>query len=109
MTGAEVSYALLTFFLVRKPDVWQSKREKRGFLMLHIRSCNQLSFRLEVFLAVEVNGQSGSGFGGVVGEGEAMGVRDGLEAGLAEIGPLGGYHCLQSGPVAMGLKAKMFN
>ena len=37
-----------------------------------------------------------------------MGVRDGLEAGLPEVGPLGGDHCLQSGPVAMGLKAERF-
>ena len=37
-----------------------------------------------------------------------MGVRDGLEAGLPEVGPLGGYHRLQSGPVAMGLKAERF-
>ena len=33
-----------------------------------------------------------------------MGVRDGLETRLAEVGPLGGYHSLEGGPVAMGLE-----
>ena len=33
-----------------------------------------------------------------------MGVRDGLETCLPEVGPLGGYHSLEGGPVAMGLE-----
>ena len=73
---------------------------------------NSLSFRLEVCLAVEVDvvgGQLGGGFGGVVREGEAMGVRDGPEAGLPEVGSLGGDHRLESGSVAMGLKAERLN
>ena len=64
-----------------------------------------LPFRLEVCLAVEAHVfQLGGGFDGVVGEGEAVGVRHGLEGGLPEVGPLGRYHRLQSGPVAMGLR-----
>ena len=72
---------------------------------------NSLSFRLEVCLAVEVHvgGQLRGGFGGVVREGEAMGVRDGPEAGLPEVGSLGDDHRLKSGPVAMGLKAERLN
>ena len=38
-----------------------------------------------------------------------MGVRDGPEAGLPEVGSLGGDHRLESGSVAMGLKAERLN
>ena len=68
------------------------------------------TFGLEVCPAVEshVGLQAGGGLGGVVGEGEAVGVRDRLEARPPQVGPLAGDHRLQGGPVAVRLKAARF-
>ena len=65
------------------------------------------TFGLEVCLAVEAHGglEAGGGLGGVVCEGEAVGVRHRPEAGLPQVGPLAGDHRLQGGTVAVRLKA----